>query len=81
MRNSGGLWEDRQTRDWFWIEKRGNGYFSSGWISCVEAVRILKGRRPIPQSHREVKDIGCFDPVPEGVIELLARAVDRLWEG
>ncbi len=80
MRNGGGLWEDRLTRDWFWIEKKREKYFSSNWISCIDAVRILKGQRPAPRTCLEVEDIDCFEPVSRGVIELLTKAVDRMQE-
>ena len=79
MRNKrGGLWEERQSRDWFWIEKKENRYFSSSWITCVDAVRILKGQQPAPRTCREVEDITCFIPVSKGVIKLLTRAVDGM---
>ena len=79
MRNRrGGVWEERQTRNWFWIEKRENRYFSSGCITCVDAVRILKGQQPIPRTCCEVEDIAGFVPVSKEVIKMLTRAVDGL---
>jgi hypothetical protein len=73
---NGKVWEERQTRDWFWIEKRTNRYFSSGVITCGDAVRIIKGRRCPPLTCHEVKDIGRFEPVSLGVIKLLAKVLD-----
>ncbi len=73
---SGGFWSERQTRDWFYIKKRGNRYFSSGWITCVDAVQILKGKQPTPRTCLEVKDMSVFEPVPEGVIRLLTKAME-----
>jgi len=76
QKRSGGFWAERQTKDWFWIRKRGSKYFSSAWITCVDAVRILKGERAIPHTRFEIKNISGYEPVPEGVIELLTRVVD-----
>lgn len=79
MRNRrGGVWEETKTRNWFWIEKRENRYFSSGCITCLDAVRILKGQQPVPQTCREVEDISCFIPVSKEIIEMLTRAVNGL---
>ncbi len=77
---NGGVWEETQTRDWFWIEKRPTGYISSDWITCADAVRIIRGQTPKPQTCRQVNDIACFEPVPERVIELLTETMDKLDE-
>jgi len=74
----GELWEEIRTMDWFWIEKRENRYFSSCWLTCVDAIRILQGRQPVPRTCREVEDIACFVPVSKEVIKLLARALEKL---
>jgi hypothetical protein len=76
----GGVWEERQSRDWFWIEKKAKRYFSSNLITCVDAVRIIQGQRPKPQTCHEVHDLACFEPVPAGVIQLLTRAMEKLNE-
>ena len=76
QKKTGGLWAEKHTKDWFWIRKRGTKYFSSVWITCVDAVRILKGKMPIPKARFEVEDISVFEPVPKGVIKLLTRAVN-----
>lgn len=76
-KRKGGLWEEKRTRDWFWIEKREDKYFSSGWLTCVDAIRILQGRQPVPPTCREVEDITNFVPVSKEVIKLLARALER----
>lgn len=73
---SGKVWEERQTRDWFWIEKRAAGYFSSGAITCVDAVQIIRGRRSPPLTCYEVRDMGCFEPVSKGIIKAIAKALD-----
>ena len=78
-RNSG-VWEEKQTRDWFWIEKKATGYFASDWITCADAVRIIQGQRPKPQTCHEVHNIAGFKPVPKGVIKLLTEAVEKLDE-
>ncbi|MGA2400425.1 MAG: hypothetical protein ABSG91_01820 [Syntrophobacteraceae bacterium] len=75
---NGEVWEERQTRDWFWIEKEGERYFSSTVITCVEAVRIIQGQERLPRTCHEVKDIGRFEPVSTGVIKLLTKAVNGL---
>jgi hypothetical protein len=75
---NGGVWEERLTRDWFWIERKAKAYFSSDWITCVDAVQIIRGQKPKPKTCREVNDITCFEPVPAGVIKLLTRAMDTL---
>ncbi len=77
---NGGVWQERQTRDWFWVEKRATGYFSSDWITCADAVRIIQGQKPKPQTCHKVRDIAGFEPVPEGVIKLLTEAIDKLNE-
>jgi hypothetical protein len=73
---NGKVWEERQTRDWFWIEKRAKGYFSSGAITCDDAVQITRGRKRPPITYCQVRDIGGFEPVSSGVIKLLAKALD-----
>lgn len=73
----GGVWEEREKKDWFWVQKRGDTYFSSDLITCVEAVRIFKGRQPAPRAYIEVRNIASYKPVSEGVIELLARALEK----
>jgi hypothetical protein len=77
-KRNGGVWQERQTRDWFWIEKKPAGYFSSNWITCAEAVRIIRGQKPKPQTCHEVHDLACFEPVPAGVIKLLTKTMDKL---
>lgn len=79
-RRNGRVWEERQTRDWVWIEKRARSYFSSDVITCTDAVRIVHGHKRPPRAFCEVKDIGCFEPVSTEVLKLLAKAVDRLKE-
>ena len=81
MNRSGKVWEETHTRDLFWIEKRERGYFSSGAITCADAVRIFKGQRRPPVTCYEVKDIRSFEPVSRAVIELLAKALNRPGEG
>jgi hypothetical protein len=76
----GKVWEERHTRDWFWIEKKTDRYFSSGAITCADAVRIIKGRRCPPPTCYEVKDIERFEPVSKGVIRLLAKTLDSRTE-
>jgi hypothetical protein len=49
-------------------------------ITCVDAVRIIQGQRPKPQTCHEVHDLACFEPVPAGVIQLLTRAMEKLNE-
>lgn len=78
INRNGKVWEERQTRDWFWIEKKGERYFSSTVLTCIDAVRIIQGRERPPRMCREVKDIGCFEPVSTGVMKLLTKAVDGL---
>jgi hypothetical protein len=73
---NGQVWEERQTRDWFWVEKKATGYFSSEMITCEDAVQITRGRRRPPLACFEVRDIGCFEPVSSGVIKVLARVLD-----
>ena len=73
---NGKVWEERQTRDWFWIEKRAKGYFSSSVITCGDAVRITRGRKHPPLTCYQVRDIGCFEPVSLGIIKLRAKALD-----
>ena len=78
-RNSG-VWEEKQTRDWFWIEKKPTGYFSSDWITCAEAVGIIRGQKPKPQTCHEVHDIAGFELVSDRVIKRLTEAMDKLKE-
>ncbi len=73
-----GVWQARSTREWFWVGKKGERFFSSCWITCADAVRIIEGKKPIPEACVELNDINCFEPVSEEVIELLKRAVDKL---
>ncbi len=77
----GGLWEQRQTRDWFWIQEKAKRYFSSDLITCVDAVAIIRGRKPRPQTCHEVNDLACFEPVPAGVIKLLIRVMEKVDAG
>lgn len=76
--NRRGVWQARKTREWFWVEKKGERYFASCWITCADAVRIIQGKKPVPETSVELGDINCFEPVPDGVIQLLTKAVDRL---
>ena len=71
---NGKVWEERQTRDWVWIEKTSKGYFCSGALTCSDAVRITAGKKRPPLTCFEVRDIRCFEPVSSGVIKLLAKA-------
>ncbi len=72
------VWQARNTREWFWVEKKGERFFSSCWITCADAVRIIQGKKPIPETCVELDDINCFEPVSDKVIELLERAIDKL---
>ncbi len=75
-----GVWRARKTREWFWIEKKGERYFSSYWITCADAVRIIQGKKPVPKTCVELDDINCFEPVPDGTIEQMTKAIDKLWQ-
>ena len=77
-KTNGGVWEEKRTRDWFWIEKKANRFYSSDWITCTDAVRIIRRQKPKPQTCHEVNDITRFEPVSTGVIKLLTRAMDKL---
>jgi hypothetical protein len=78
----GWVWQERQTRDWFWIERKGERFFASSWITCADAVRILQGKKRAPETHLEVRDISRFHPVSADAIELLAQAMNEsdLWD-
>jgi hypothetical protein len=71
----GWVWQERGTRDWFWIEKKGEKYFSSSWITCIDAVLMLQGRKPAPETDIEVEDISRFQPVSPDIIEMMMRAI------
>jgi len=71
------VWQERQTRDWYWVEKKGEKYFASSWITCAAAVRILQGKKRAPETYLEIKDISRFDPVSADIIELLTRAMSE----
>jgi hypothetical protein len=73
----GWVWQERQTRDWFWVEKRGEKYFASSWITCDDAVRILQGKKRAPETSLEVKDIRRFHPVSADTIELLIQVTSE----
>jgi len=73
-----GVWQEIKTRDWFWIEKKGGRYFSSCWITCTDAVLVIQGKKPTPETFVEVSDIDCFEPVPEAIIRRLTRTIDKL---
>jgi hypothetical protein len=77
---NGRFWEERESKDWFWIEKKAKRYFSSDLITCVDAVRIIRGKRRKPQTCHEVNDIAGFIPVPEGVLKLLTRTMEKVYE-
>jgi hypothetical protein len=73
----GWVWEERETRDWFWIERRGAKYFSSSWITCVDALGILQGKVPTPETSIEVEDISRFHAVSANIIEMLMQAMSE----
>lgn len=73
----GWVWQERQTRDWVWVEMKSGRYFASSWITCADAVRILQGKKRAPETYHELKDISRYHPVSAETIELLVQTMSQ----
>jgi hypothetical protein len=74
----GEVWREKNTGDWVWVERKGGKYYSSGWITCADAVRVIQGQKTAPPTNREVEDVEHFEPVSVQIINLLKQAIQRM---